>query len=112
MPYHAKNSLEALIRRHGPLDWCEGLRIGVKLAGALDAAHRAGILHRDVKPGIILLTEYGEPELTDFGIARIAGGFRTATGIITGVYRPRSTRGQDTHSCIGCVIPWGNTVLR
>src|ERR1700739_1201566 len=84
MPYHAKNSLEALIRRHGPLDWSETLRIGVKLAGALDAAHRAGILHRDVKPGNILLTEYGEPELTDFGIARIAGGFQTATGVITG----------------------------
>jgi ATP/maltotriose-dependent transcriptional regulator MalT len=84
MPYHAKNSLEALIRQHGPLDWCETLRIGVKLAGALDAAHRANILHRDVKPGNVLLTEYGEPELTDFGIARIAGGFQTATGVITG----------------------------
>jgi serine/threonine-protein kinase PknK len=84
MPYHAKNSLEALIRRHGPLDWRETLRIGVKLAGALEAAHQAGILHRDVKPGNILLSEYGEPELTDFGIARIAGGFQTATGVITG----------------------------
>ena len=84
MPYHAKNSLEALIRRHGPLDWRETLRIGVKLAGALEAANRAGILHRDVKPGNILLSEYGEPELTDFGIARIAGGFQTATGVITG----------------------------
>src|SRR3984957_2293832 len=84
LPYHAKTALEALIRQHGPLDWCETLRIGVKLAGALDAAHTAGILHRDVKPGNILLTEYGEPELTDFGIARIAGGFQTATGVITG----------------------------
>ena len=53
MPYHAKNSLEALIRRHGPLDWHETVRIGVKLAGALEAAHGAGILHRDVKPGNI-----------------------------------------------------------
>ncbi|HUE34539.1 MAG TPA: protein kinase [Mycobacterium sp.] len=84
MPFHAKNSLEVLIRRHGPLDWRETLRIGVKLAGALEAAHQAGILHRDVKPGNILLSEYGEPELTDFGIARIAGGFETATGVITG----------------------------
>ena len=84
MPFHAKNSLEALIRRHGPLDWRETLRIGVKLAGALEAAHLAGILHRDVKPGNIMLSEYGEPELTDFGIARMAGGFETATGVITG----------------------------
>lgn len=84
MPYHAKDSLEVLIRRHGPLDWCETLSIGVKLAGALDAAHRADTLHRDVKPGNILLTDYGEPQLTDFGIARIAGGFESATGVITG----------------------------
>jgi serine/threonine-protein kinase PknK len=56
----------------------------VKLAGALEAAHQAGTLHRDVKPGNILLTDYGEPQLTDFGIARIAGGFETATGVITG----------------------------
>ena len=60
------------------------MHIGVKLAGALETAHRRGILHRDVKPGNILLTEYGEPQLTDFGIARIAGGFETAAGAITG----------------------------
>src|ERR1700722_9822196 len=84
MPYHAKDSLEVLTRRHGPLDWGETLTIGVKLAGALEAAHCAGTLHRDVKPGNILLTDYGEPQLTDFGIARIAGGFETATGLITG----------------------------
>jgi serine/threonine-protein kinase PknK len=84
MPCHDKGSLEALVRRHGPMDWCETLRLGVKLAGALEAAHRAGILHRDVKPGNVLLTEYGEPQLTDFGIARIAGAFQTATGVVTG----------------------------
>ena len=84
MPYHAKDSLEALIRRHGPLDWREAVSIGVKLAGALEAAHDVGILHRDVKPGNILLSDYGEPQLTDFGIARIAGGFQTTAGVITG----------------------------
>src|SRR3977135_4346958 len=84
MAYHAKDSLQAAIRKHGPLDRSEALSIGVKLAGALDAAHHVGTLHRDVKPANILLTDYGEPQLTDFGIARIAGGFQTATGVITG----------------------------
>jgi ATP/maltotriose-dependent transcriptional regulator MalT len=84
MPYHAKDSLEALIRTHGPLDWDEAVSLGVKLAGALDAAHSVGTLHRDVKPGNILLSDYGEPQLTDFGIARISGGFQTSTGVITG----------------------------
>ena len=84
MPYHAKDSLEALLRRQGPLSWEETLRIGVRLAGALEAAHHAGTLHRDVKPANILMSDYGEPQLTDFGIARIAGGFETMTGVITG----------------------------
>ena len=82
MPYHAKDSLEAVIRRHGTLDWRETVSVGVKLAGALEVAHGAGILHRDVKPANILLSDYGEPQLTDFGIARIAGAFQTATGLI------------------------------
>ncbi len=84
MPYHGKGSVWTLIDCHGPLDWRETLSIGVKLAGALEAAHRAGILHRDVKPGNILLTDYGEPQLTDFGLARIAGGFETTAEVIMG----------------------------
>ena len=89
MPYYGKGSLQTLISRDGPLDWREIVSIGVKLADALEASHRAGILHRDVKPANILLTDYGEPQLSDFGIARIAGAFETGTGVITG--SPAST---------------------
>ncbi len=83
MPYHPLDSLDAWVRREGPLPVETALWVGVKIAGALETAHRLGIMHRDVKPGNILLSEYGEPALTDFGIARIAGGFHTATGVVT-----------------------------
>ncbi|AII08283.1 protein kinase domain-containing protein [Rhodococcus opacus] len=84
MPYNPQSSLEARIRREGPLAWNDALRLGVKMAGALETAHQVGILHRDVKPANILLTQYNEPQLADFGIAHITGGFETATGIVTG----------------------------
>ncbi|MFC7446522.1 protein kinase domain-containing protein [Rhodococcus daqingensis] len=84
MPYHPQGSLDTRIRQHGPLPVEEVLRLGVKLAGALEAAHGQGIVHRDVKPANILLTDYGEPALTDFGIAHVSGGFETAAGIVTG----------------------------
>ena len=79
MQYHPHGSLEAKIHDGGPVDWRDALHVGVKVAGALETAHRRGTLHRDVKPANILLTEYGEPQLTDFGIARISGGFETPT---------------------------------
>lgn len=84
MPFYSHGSLDERIRRHGPLPLDDVLQIGIRLADALEAAHRQGIVHRDVKPGNILLTEYGEPALTDFGIAHITGGFETAKGILTG----------------------------
>ena len=84
MQYHPHGSLEAKIHDNGPVGWADALHIGVKLAGALETAHRREILHRDVKPANILLTEYGEPQLTDFGIARVIGGFETSDGAVMG----------------------------
>jgi non-specific serine/threonine protein kinase len=84
MPYHSQGSLQARIGRLGVLPAQEVLGLGVKIAGALESAHQLGIVHRDVKPSNILLTDYGEPALSDFGIAHITGGFTTATGTFTG----------------------------
>jgi serine/threonine-protein kinase PknK len=84
MQLHRRGSLDARIRRVGPLPLEEVLRLGVKMAGALATAHRVGILHRDIKPANILYTDYGEPALSDFGIAHITGAFKTATGTFTG----------------------------
>ncbi|MFC9834310.1 protein kinase [Rhodococcus sp. NPDC127530] len=84
MQYHAQDSLDMRIRRHGPLPIDESLRLGVKMAGAVETAHRLGILHRDIKPANILLTDYRDPALGDFGIAHMSGGFETGTGTVTG----------------------------
>jgi serine/threonine-protein kinase PknK len=84
MQYHPHGSLEAKIHDTGPIGWRDALSVGVKMAGALETAHLQGTLHRDVKPANILLTQYGDPQLTDFGIARVSGGFQTADGAIMG----------------------------
>lgn len=60
-------SLQHRLDDRGPLPVDEVLRIGVKIAGALAAAHEAGILHRDVKPQNIQLSRYGEQALADCG---------------------------------------------
>lgn len=80
MAYLREGSLADRLDLDGPLPWAEAVRIATKLAGALETAHRAGTLHRDVKPENVLLSDYGEPELTDFGIARVEGRYETGTG--------------------------------
>jgi serine/threonine protein kinase/N-acetylneuraminic acid mutarotase len=84
MPYHALGSLAERVHREGRIAWPEALRIGVKLCGALETAHRTNTLHRDIKPANVLVNDYGEPQLSDFGTARIAGGYKTVTGFFTG----------------------------
>ena len=84
MAYMPGGSLKDLVDNQGVMAWPDAFAAGIKVAGALETAHRAGILHRDIKPENILLNGFGEPSLGDFGIARITGGTETATGSITG----------------------------
>jgi WD40 repeat protein/tRNA A-37 threonylcarbamoyl transferase component Bud32 len=79
-------NLEALVRRNGPLEVKEVLRIGTQIASGLAAAHRQGLVHRDVKPANILL-ENGvqRVKLTDFGLARaVDDASLTHSGLIAG----------------------------
>ena len=84
MSYCAAGSLAVRVQQEGPITWPEALRIGVKLCGALETAHLTGTLHRDIKPANVLVNDYGEPQLTDFGTAHIAGGYETAAGLFSG----------------------------
>jgi hypothetical protein len=65
-------TLADAIEQGGPSPWRELLRLGLPIAAALGFAHRQGVIHRDVKPGNILLTADGRiPKITDFGLARL-----------------------------------------
>ena len=83
MDLMTNGALSDRLDRDGPFPWREVLSIAVKICGALETAHRAGILHRDIKPENIMTSEYGEPKLGDFGIARLQGGQETRTGTLT-----------------------------
>ncbi|MFF2650984.1 serine/threonine-protein kinase [Streptomyces sp. NPDC058045] len=92
-------SLADAVKGDGPLDPREAARIGLWVLRALRAAHTAGVLHRDVKPGNVLLAEDGRVLLTDFGIAQVEGDTTlTKTGEVVGsvdYLAPERVRGAD-----------------
>ncbi|MFD5428423.1 protein kinase [Streptomyces sp. NPDC127084] len=99
MQYVDGPSLADAAKESGPLAVAEAARIGLHVLGALRAAHAAGVLHRDVKPGNVLLASDGRALLTDFGIAAIEGDSTiTKTGEIVGsldYLAPERVRGAD-----------------
>ena len=80
MEYCPRPNLQQRARKE-PFSVAEALRVGVQVAGAVETAHRAGVLHRDIKPANILVTAYNRPALTDFGIASTTGAVNEAAGM-------------------------------
>src|SRR5262249_22706471 len=91
-------SLEQTLHDSGPLDPYRAAHIGLRMLDALQAAHAAGILHRDVKPSNVLLAERDQIVLTDFGIATIEGDMSlTRSGGVVGspaYLAPERLRGE------------------
>src|SRR3954447_157604 len=85
MEYVPSRSLSEIIREDGPLDPAVVAQIGAQIADGLAAAHALGTVHRDVKPGNVLIREDGVPKISDFGIARNAADpALTQSGFVTG----------------------------
>ena len=74
--------------KKGPLPAAEAVEIAVQIADGLGFAHERGIVHRDIKPGNIMLLERGDAKIMDFGIARMrSDDFKTSTGMVVGTPR-------------------------
>ncbi|KMS82228.1 serine/threonine protein kinase, partial [Streptomyces regensis] len=92
-------TLSDLVAARGPMPAHEVARIGEQVLSALEAAHRAGIVHRDVKPGNIMVAPNGRTKLTDFGIAQAVDDPRiTTSGMLIGspaFMSPERVAGQE-----------------
>jgi serine/threonine protein kinase len=103
-PYYAMafidgRSLTALVRERGTLPADEAIRLLLPVIEAVDLAHKHGIIHRDLKPDNVLIDNTGRPRITDFGLAKVAGGETdmTRTGNILGT--PKYMSPEQAQGC-------------
>src|SRR5262245_33734037 len=100
MQYLPGESLQSYVESHGPRDACDLVRIAHQIAAGLSAAHAQGLVHRDIKPGNIMLENgLGRVVITDFGLARAADDASlTHSGIVAGTpyyMAPEQARGEQ-----------------
>src|SRR5215212_4027023 len=98
MEYVPGSDLKALLMRNGALPIEQAVYVGECVANGLDAAHRLGMVHRDIKPQNIIVGEQGQVKITDFGIAKSSlSTALTETGVTFGTadyISPEQARGQ------------------
>jgi len=101
------------LRRDGPMPQAEAVAVAVDIARALAAAHERGLIHRDIKPGNVMLLPDARVKVVDFGIARAAGSDTlTNTGVVLGstaYLSPEQASGQPVDEradlyALGCVL--------
>ena len=111
MEYCPHDHFGRIARAH-PLAVARALEVGIKVAAAVETAHQASILHRDVKPANILLTTYGEPALADFGIAGGSDGERLSVsqGVSIPFAAPEVLNGSTVGDELSDVYSLGATV--
>jgi arabinogalactan oligomer/maltooligosaccharide transport system substrate-binding protein len=98
MPFLPGGNLKQYIRERGRLSWQDVARLLLPIAQALEFAHSQGVIHRDVKPANILLTQSGQPMLTDFGVAKVVEEEATVdlTGTAAAVGTPEYMAPEQT----------------
>ncbi len=97
---HGKTLKEIIVEENGPLPWKWSINVAIQIAQALDMAHKNNIIHRDIKPHNIIITEDGVAKVTDFGIAKaVSNSTITAFGTTIGsvhYFSPEHARGGFT----------------